>query len=58
MGYGKDDELAINTIRVLAVSEAPLYTLYTICPQSNCISRFTQDFPASKSTNRILRTLC
>ena len=23
MGYGKDDELAINTIRLLAVSEPP-----------------------------------
>ena len=41
MGYGKDDELAINTIRVLAVSEAPLSTPYTLCPQSNCISRLT-----------------
>ena len=30
MGYGKDDELAINTIRVLAVSEAPLYALRAV----------------------------
>ena len=31
MGYGKDDELAINTIRLLAVSRSSLH-IHSILP--------------------------
>ncbi len=52
MAYGKDDELAINTIRLLAVSEAPL------CPQSRGIGPLTPDSFTSTPAKHILMSLC